>query len=238
MSEFRVDNELDCVPADDTEVIYKVAGFLGQLVDFETPGFGIIHNASVPASHDSVHDLHADLIKKAAEILVPSLIVSDQFSSPSNRSFKDLTGFHRDCVNPPLEPDYSQRMILRLHTADQLSGAFVVLANAAPGINTEIGDMDLYSMKSRLPNREAIARGYDETPRLSNLNLLELVDDGSYDPIVTEKDIYHFVQSSLSSVIFRSETTLGPCTLHGFRPIDTHETSRHPLRSDIYVFSE
>jgi len=238
MSELRVNYDLNQVLDTDPDVDKKVAEFLAMVVDFQVPGFGIVHDRSIGVSQDEVHNWHGNLILDAATLLAPELVTGEIFSLTSTIDLDMATLVHIDPIPSIIRAVENQKMLLRLHTTDKDNASHVVLANTAPGINSGIGDRHLYSSKTGLPNDYALARGYDDQPRIMTADLLKNINFGSYDPIVTESAVFHYRQNPLSSVVFRSMSSIGPSTAHGFSPIDETNVERNALVSDLYIFTE
>ncbi len=247
MSEYRHNHDLDNVFETDKYVVEKVAEYLARVVDAEIPGFQISHDMSIPIIDETkkdpsfssqkqiAHWRHQALILAAANLTNPSLIVSRMFSESDSEKFSNVTAAHYDKDRDPFDPEDGFIMVLRLHTADEQNGAVGLMVNGAPGLTAKNGDQDLFVPGSWEPTKEALEFGYDGSPSLSTFDLLEYLHEDSFDPIVSEADVYHFTQYPLSSIIFRSKTNLGQAVPHVFA--SDYNEDRYPLRSDLDVFT-
>ncbi len=246
MSEYRVDHDLPAVGVTDDDVLEKVAGYLGQVVDFAIPGFGIIERSGYYTNHVEAHRAHKALILAAVELVKPEIATDEDFRDENKNYSGKGSEMHVDRIlSAASGQDIAlPGMFLRLHTADQYNGAEVTLANAKPGISASPDDEELFRNFTIHDRFELQRRGYDfcsrgtDGPRYKGpAELLRMIKFGSYDPIVVQKDIYYYWQQPLSSVVFRTTTDIGPNSVHGFDAIDP-DVARIAYISDLKVYAQ
>jgi len=228
INEFIRDLDLPSVVDTDPEVVEQLAEHAVQVVGFALPAVGIIHDYEVDKGklymssaeqQRDIHDAHRALIEQAVRLAGP-IIYADGFEDePQVRDYKMGIGLHADKIGKKIVPRKggdNSAMKLRLHTGS--APAKVTVANSEPGVFSGIGDEDLYSSPDS--TSKALAHGYDvERRRLTVPKALALIELGGTDPIMAAPEVYHFYQGTHSSVLFRSASSFGSITLHGFRGI-------------------
>ena len=235
MTEMRQDIRLPYVIDSAPDAARQLASLLSRVVDFELPGLGIVHGEDGGKTHLEAHATHQELVLEAASLMNPSIATKGAFTQIGSLVFREATRMHTDLACH-LEPAEGLEMELRLHTTDAGNGATVALVNTAPGIASPGGDTEVYSAYGH-PTYVAAGLGYDVSGRLVEpADLLQRIEEGSYDPLVVEANVYHFMQRGLDSVLFRSMTGTGPVTAHGFEPFDA-ATPRRVAVSDLTVHS-
>jgi hypothetical protein len=237
MTEFRSDHELPSVLDNDPAVLGKLAELIGSVIDFDIPAFGIDHDPSRNLDHWMTHLMHREIILEAASLVSPQIKYDCLFEDVLETDFGSRTLNHTDLLDF-LTPETDQKMILRLHTADAKNGANVTTANAGVSFGGDAGDVDLFDEEGHPGLLGQIIHRYDpDTLILINDEVFDQIPRGSYEPIYSEAEIYHYTQNPLSSIFFRSSTSMGPSTVHGFEA-HIQQYPRKTLHSDLEVLGQ
>lgn len=234
MPEVFTYRKLPSVEDRDPKAVKKIAELLVALIDFEIPGAGIVPTSNKPIPLREAHNRHRNLVLRAAGLLKPQ-IDTGIFDDPTLINFNNATPTHTDSY-AHLTSFERLALILRLHTADENTGARVIMANTAPGLMMKIGDEQLFGSHGYVHD-QARFRGYEGRGRAYPRGLLRMIETGTYDPVITEPTAYHYDEQPLSSVLFRSMASMGPVTAHGFWPLEPG-IDRLVLTSDISVYSQ
>jgi len=221
-----------------------LAEVLQHTLSDEIPGVGINHTAPLGTSTtpEENHRWDKVVLITALQQLSPanSLFLPVRPSVPgmyigsTHATFTEGTLGHYDAEERAVALD-GLVMVFRLHTADNVNGASVKLVNAYPGRSgSATGDTNIFTPGQNSP--EAIMRGYETLRRVRSDELMESAMLGIHDPLLTDSTIYTFEQTPGSSVIFKTNSSLGPVAGHEFMTVDPMQR-RDVVVSDIQLYS-
>lgn len=207
---------MDCQP----DVIEQLAGFVMDVVDGRLPGVGIRHDMRQDDIQKAVHAQHEALVMSALDSIGPEQINVHTFGLGRTFDFGFGTSFPADSpihvdtlrIHSNMEVKSLQKS-LRLHTADKINGANVLLANTSASFFDEDENY-----RPIIWNEHTQTATKDETrARVDHReSRMQALLDGGYDPLVSERGVYHFEQHPLYSVLLCIHADIGPATIHKF----------------------
>lgn len=242
MIEAKQELSLPHVSDADPEVEPRLAELLGEVIEGNIPGLGIIRVGMQMPTHLSAHKRHCDLVLRAAGYLKPQIDFADTFSDyylDENRSSESM--LHVDPDSSRWLNDGRAELRLRLHTAGIDSESNVVLVNTRTASARDIGD-ELLFYGGGSPTEKARRYGYDGQPfkrgffGQDELYKHVLEDVLAVDTIHVDQRVYRFTQRPFASVLFRSAAVFGPVAVHSFA--SPSQSRRDVCMSDLRVFSQ
>jgi hypothetical protein len=234
----------------DPDVNSKLTAVVADFLEFRVPGFGITHDWEMAndkrfviqhlGTHDhlGVNKLHRKMVKGALDELEPPVITDDHWDSSGWSGYID-TSLHDDYrgrFQIPGQEVPELRMWLRLHTTGADLGAIVLLAHSNLGVDNQWGDSDLFEDDyEQKPTQKAMDEfGYDGQPLMWGKEMLERVENGLISPLAVTCNMFAYIQPPLSSVVFRTESEIGPSTAHAFFSLEENKP-RAVLTSNLII---
>lgn len=223
--EFRRDLPLPSVTDTEKYRVFRLAKLIAAFAEGKLPGIGITHAATEADDWRLISVDHQNLVISALKRLQPGVKVIEPFRGQhGNPETRTNLGPHLDGLSRRYQnkDPHGLTATWLLHTSLGPSARVRLISSRSGsycnGEGPPIGD-------AKLTYEEQTQRGYDRddsdllvrdrrmyTDQPDYRNLL----DTSYDPIISEPDVYHFDQEPMSSVLLTLGSALGPRTIHDF----------------------